>query len=200
MVYANSLHCQYLGTTSGKGLVHAYTLLQRKGLAATATKGVFHHDLNELIYHMGEAHVRLAWTAVAGVDNISELRHKAPEELLVLTEKVVMEHALSASLAQMQSQLAGQRDEVREQTVMWTRDVLHYIVLDRALKHGDVGLVENFLPLLLYRFVGGRNSKYAIEVLELLQGLNKEWPATVRSVLLGLSIVYLRFTHHLFDS
>lgn len=141
--------------------MHAYTLLQRKGLASTATKGTFHHDLDELLCHMGEANVRLAWTAVAGV------------------ERVVMEHASSASLERMQGQSTGEHDEIREQMVMWLRDVLHYIVLDCAIKYGDVGLIENFLPLLLYRFVGGRNSKYAIEILELLQGLHKEWPATV---------------------
>ena len=83
----------------------------------------------------------------------------------------------------MQGQSTGEHDEIREQTVMWLHDVLHYIVLDCAIKYGDVGLIENFLPLLLYRFVGGQNSKYAIEVLELLQGLHKEWPATVRSVI-----------------
>ena len=39
--------------------------------------------------------------------------------------------------------------------------------------------MEAMLPTLLYRFVGGGNQKYAIEVLELLQGLHKEWPPTV---------------------
>lgn len=59
---------------------------------------------------------------------------------------------------------------------MYTRDALHYIVLDNAIKSGDVGLMETFLPYLLYRFVGGGNPKYANEVLELLQGLHQEWP------------------------
>ena len=38
------------------------------------------------------------------------------------------------------------------------------------------------LPTLLFRFTGGGNSKYATEVLELLQGLHREWPPAVQYV------------------
>ena len=63
---------------------------------------------------------------------------------------------------------------------MWNHDILQYIVLDQAIKHGDVGLMEDMLPQLLFWFMGGRNSNYATEVLELLQGLHREWPAEVK--------------------
>lgn len=36
------------------------------------------------------------------------------------------------------------------------------------------------LRTLLFRFVGGGNSKYAIEILELLQGLRQEWPEDIK--------------------
>jgi hypothetical protein len=39
------------------------------------------------------------------------------------------------------------------------------------MKDGDVGLMEKLLPTLLFRFIGGGNGKYAVEVLELMQGL-----------------------------
>jgi len=77
------------------------------------------------------------------------------------------------------AQPKDEQDEVKHQTILWTRDVLHYIILDNAIKHGNVGVMEDMLPTLLFRFTGGHNSKYAIEVLELLQGLHKEWPASV---------------------
>jgi len=184
MAFANSLYQQYLGTTSGKGVMHAYTLLQRKGLAGMSTRGPFHHDLEELLYHMAEAHIRLAWMTVGEVQELSQLRAKTPPELIALAERIVTDHASSAALVRMQNQPESKRDEVREQTVMWNRDALQYIVLDHAIKHGDVGLIEDFLPSLLYRFIGGRNSKYAIEVLELLQGLHREWPPAVRYMFL----------------
>jgi hypothetical protein len=47
MADANSLHKQYLGTSSGRGLRQAFDLLERKGLGRVLTKGPFHHDLNE---------------------------------------------------------------------------------------------------------------------------------------------------------
>ena len=67
--------------------------------------------------------------------------------------------------------------------MQWNRDALQYIVLDHTIHHGDVGLMEDMLPHLLFRFIGGQNSKYANEILELLQGLHREWPADVTSVL-----------------
>ncbi|KAH7890483.1 hypothetical protein F5I97DRAFT_1774879, partial [Phlebopus sp. FC_14] len=61
-------------------------------------------------------------------------------------------------------------------SIMWNRDALHYVDLDDAIKSGNVGVIEETLPHLLFHFVGGNNSKYAIEVLELLQCLYHEWP------------------------
>jgi hypothetical protein len=48
-----------------------------------------------------------------------------------------------------------------------------------AIKHGDVGHMEDLLPTLLFQFSGGGNPEYTIEILELLQGLRREWPEDV---------------------
>jgi hypothetical protein len=72
------------------------------------------------------------------------------------------------------------RDAQKRQLIMWNRNVLHYIILDHAIRHGDIGLMEDMLPVLLFRFLGGSNKNYAIEVLELLQGLHREWPSEVK--------------------
>jgi len=39
MAFANSLHKQYLGTSSGRGLKQAFEFLERKGLAKVLTRG-----------------------------------------------------------------------------------------------------------------------------------------------------------------
>ncbi|KIJ06461.1 hypothetical protein PAXINDRAFT_182682 [Paxillus involutus ATCC 200175] len=179
MVFANSLHKQYLGTTAGRGLMQAFTLLGRKGLGSVSTRGPFHHHLKEALTHVAEAHLRLDWLAVGSVDDLAELRNCTPDELVALAERLVNEHASSDALEVMDSRPEEERDEIKRSTILWNRDVLHYIVLDESIKNGDVGLMEAMLPMLLYRFTGGRNSKYAIEVLELLQGLHKEWPPAV---------------------
>lgn len=54
---------------------------------------------------------------------------------------------------------AGQADELKTQATMFMRDML------------------------LVRFVGGRNSHYATECLELLQGLHREWPPVQKATL-----------------
>jgi hypothetical protein len=56
------------------------------------------------------------------------------------------------------------------------------VLLDRAVSFGDIGLLEDLLPRLLFRFIGGGSSNYLIEILELLQGLHREWPTDLMCV------------------
>ena len=62
------------------------------------------------------------------------------------------------------------------------RDLLDYVLLDRAISYGDIGLLEDLLPRLLFRYIGGGSSNYSIEILELLQGLCREWPTDLKCV------------------
>ena len=150
MAFANSLHKQYLGTAAGQGLMHAFTVLKRKGLGSALIKGPFHHDLVEAIYHVAEAHLRINWLAVTKVKNLEDLRSCQPEELVSYACRLVDEHASSGALDQMDALPLDKQDEVKRQTILWNRDVLHYIVLDQAIKQGDVGLMEDMLPTLLF--------------------------------------------------
>ena len=182
MAFANSLHKQYLGTAAGRGLMQAFTLLKRKGLGNCATKGPFHHDLVKALYHVAEAHIRIDWLMVTKAKCLGDLRSCQPDKLLEYAHTLIDEHASSNAVNRMDVLPVDRQDEVQWQTILWNRDVLHYIVLDHAIKQGDVGLMEDMLPTLLFRFTGGGNLKYAIEVLELLQGLHQEWPPAVRYV------------------
>jgi hypothetical protein len=66
--------------------------------------------------------------------------------------------------------------------ILIIRDLLDYVNLDDVIRTGDVGRMLKLLPHLLFWYHGGRNWKYAIELLELLQGLNREWPEDLRCV------------------
>ena len=180
MAAANTFHKQYLGTARGRGLSQAFDLLNKKGLGKTSTKGPFYHDLNEVLYHVAEAHIREDWLLVGKVESLQDLRSKTPEELISLANQLVEEHASSLALNHMDSRPENQQDQVKHQTIMWNCDILQYIVLDQAIKHGDVSLMEDLLPHLLFRFIGGKNSNYATKVLELLQALNREWTMEVK--------------------
>jgi hypothetical protein len=180
MAFINSLRKQYMGTSSGRGVMHTVNLLNRKGLTNDNVKGPYHHDMEEAIYHMLEAHLLVDWLKVSGASSLDELRNKTPQELFELADELVHHHASSEALDDMNEKPSSQQDEVKYQTIMFNRDALQYVVLDHAIKHGDVGLMEDMLPHLLFRFAGSKNSKYTIEVLELLQGLHREWPDEVK--------------------
>ena len=65
------------------------------------------------------------------------------------------------------------------QWTLWNKDVLPYIELRHAVRTGDVGRMEDLLPLMAFRFSGGGNTNYLTEILELFQGLNQEWPQEI---------------------
>ncbi len=180
MIFGVSLHKQYYGTAASRGLMHDFTLLNKKGVNRTITKGPFHHHLDEAIHHRLDAHLRYCWLVTSGVDKLEDLREKSPEDLVELAEWVYREHASSLALDKIASEPEEERDELRRQSVMWNRDSLHYVTLVQAIKTGDVGIMEAMLPHLLFRFVGGGNKKYSGEVIELLQMLNRELPLDVR--------------------
>lgn len=180
MAFANSLHKQYLGTTAGRGLTHAFTLLERKGLQSVRTAGPFYQNLHDAIICVAEAHFRACWKVVGKVDQLSDLRIKSPEELCVLAGQIVQSLASSSSIEDIDLLPEAKRDEELRNAILWNRDVLRYLDLDQGIRCGDVGIMEQSLPHLAFRFSGGGNSKYTIEVLELLQGLQHEWPPEVR--------------------
>ena len=179
IAFEHSLHSQHYGTRAGCGLVHAFELLQRKGLQTPSVQGTFHHHMQEGLYHVAFARFRDLWCTVADTDSISLLHDLTPEDLLALATKIVMKYASSAGLMELKEKPDQERDDVLNQAVIWNKDILDYLILDDALRTGDIACVKDLLPRILFRFVGGRNSKYAIEILELLQGLNREWPDDV---------------------
>ncbi|KAI0349259.1 hypothetical protein OH77DRAFT_1525815 [Trametes cingulata] len=180
MAFANSLHRQYFGTSKGRGLRQAFALLNRKGLQSIKIKGVFYHHLHEGILHIAEARLRDCWRKVGGVEKLADLRSRRPEELRALAEDLVRRYASNDAVEDLDALMDGQHDSTLRQSVMWNRDVLYYLLLHRSMQGGDVGMMEDLLPHLLYRFAGGGNHKYAVEILELLQGLHREWPQDVK--------------------
>ncbi|KAJ6565956.1 hypothetical protein DFH09DRAFT_919327 [Mycena vulgaris] len=177
MAFANSLHKQHLGTMKGRGLSAAFDILNRKGLQTSQMQGTFFHDLNEALHIIVEAQIREVWLQVGKAKNLADLRTKTPQELYKLAERILADHASSAALLRIK--LKPEPDKVKSQSVMFLRDVLPYVLLRSAVKHGDVGIMEDMLPLMLFRFIGGKNSHYTVEMLELLQGLRREWPPEI---------------------
>ncbi|KAJ7122658.1 hypothetical protein C8R43DRAFT_899695 [Mycena crocata] len=182
MALGNSLHNQYLGTSANiGGLRQAFDILNRKGLISQATKGPFWHNLDEAIKHISEAHFRACWLVVGNVESLAELKDRTPTELREMAVKIIHEHASRRALAVLDNLPEDKHDETKRQWTMWNMDVLPYLQLRDAIKVGDIGRIQDLLPTLLFRFAGGGNSKYTIEILELLQGLNREWTPEIKT-------------------
>jgi hypothetical protein len=180
MAFATSLHKQYYGTKAGVGFVRAFDLLGKKGLTSAKVKGNWFHDFEETLKEVAAANFRCTWLEITGASSIEDLRSKSPEELQQFAERVITEFASTAALVKGSRQPPIERDELQEQAIQFNRDLLEYLELDDAIKQGHVSRMEDLLPSLLYRFQGGSNKLYAIEIMELLQRLNKEWTESIK--------------------
>ncbi|KAH9915000.1 uncharacterized protein B0H18DRAFT_886378 [Fomitopsis serialis] len=178
-----SLHSQYYGTTIGRGLAFAIELLNRRRLSATSVQGLFTHDMSELLDHLGTASLRDAWCKVANVKSLSdlELRNRQPEELRAFAEKIVAEYASTKALELHRAKPKAQHDEQLQQRIQFNRDILDYFDIRDSIKSGDVGALEEQLPRLFIRFLGGKNSNYHTEVLGLMHSMYREWTPELRN-------------------
>lgn len=182
MAFALSLYKQYYGTSNSVGqLRHAFDLLHKRKMSSPATKGPFWNDLDEALRHISEAHFRTGWLELTKVNKLEELKKKSPEELQSYAAQILDRFASMSALVNLRQRLESEkRDLVQENTIMWNTDILPYLELTAAMKQGDVGRMEDLLPTILFRFAGGGNFKYTVEILEMLQGLHGEWPPEVR--------------------
>lgn len=183
MAQEESIHKQHYATGTG-GLKHAFDLLKRKGLHAAAVQGNFHQRVHEAYYHILEAHIRDLWEAIGEVKDLSELRDKTPQELDKLATRILDEFASTLAYHRQTRKPLSRQDHVLQNQILFVRDLLDYVNLDDAIRTGDVGRMFDLMPRLLFRYHGGNNWKYTIEVLESLQGLQREFPPDFRYVLL----------------
>ena len=175
MALLKNIRKQYYGTESGFGLKAAFSVLRRTGLDKPKTKGTFHEDLEHAMRDVLHTHIRVCWLRISEVSGLNELRMERPEALRVFARLLLCKYAGAETIMDLED--CG--DEWRCQMSMLIRDMLQYVILDDAISRGNVGIMEKMLPHLLFRFIGGRNTNYTKEVLELLQGLHAEWPPDV---------------------
>ena len=180
MAFATSLHKQYYGKRAGVGFGQAFELLGKKGLASARVKGNWFHDFEEALKEIAAAYFLCVWLEITGASSVEELRSKPPRELKQFAERIISEFASTEALMDLSHQSALERDELQEQVVQFNRDLLEYLELDDAIKHGHISRMEDMLPSLFYRFQGGDNKLYVLEVMGLLQKLHKEWTEDVK--------------------
>lgn len=168
-------HNQYYCTGTGVGLKRDFDLLNRRGLGSLSTQGNFHASFKEGLTHVAEARFWDLWCTTGGISKLEDLRSCTPEDLLRLAEKMHNEFASTKALLKLRKTSREKQDDILIHAVQFNRDVLVFLNLNNAIKTGDVGRMRDVLLRMLFCFIGGGNSNYTSEVIELIQGLKREW-------------------------
>jgi hypothetical protein len=185
MAVVNSFHKQFYGDDrkSDFGLAHIIKILERKHLHTTSTQGTFYHSFQQLIRHVFEALVRTLFLKVGKVSSLAELRMRPAVELVQIAQQIISGYASIQAVRTHERLPTKEQDLLMRNSMLMTKDLLDWIVLQDAMKLGDTGLMKASLPRLLFRFLGNGNSNYAHEMLEALQGFVHEWSEGLQQVL-----------------
>lgn len=76
------------------------------------------------------------------------------------------------------------RDFVRENSLLFLQHYLMVREYGEACVYGDIGRVKDLLDIWTLCFLGGKHYKYAIEMLEIQCGFQKEWTPELQEVVL----------------
>lgn len=68
-----------------------------------------------------------------------------------------------------------ERDRVHQNLRLFTRDLLYVVELVRAISDGDIGRVEDMLPMLAMMFRGAGGNNYCTEILHFILNLKHVW-------------------------
>ncbi|KAI0683598.1 hypothetical protein BC835DRAFT_1470344, partial [Cytidiella melzeri] len=170
-----SIHRQYFKLMNLFGLKHGFNNLKRKGLHTTSIQCVFHHGMQEALWHIADARFGNIWLIVSNNNDIARLRMLSPPQLKEFATHIVDNYASTSSLIQHKALPHQQQYDMLLHSIQLCCDLLDYVDLNDAMKTGNVCQLEDLFPCLLFQFSGGPSSNYTIELLELLQGLCLEW-------------------------
>ena len=139
-----------------------------------------HFLLERLIREVYYGHVLACWVEVSGFPTLEAFRASKPshETLRRLAVSIVDKFIGAPSEASFLSddQDPASTDETFRSACLFNRDAAIYFEMKSATKRGDFGRIEDLLPLLVCGFRGGGCTKYAHEMLHLLQNLKYSWP------------------------
>lgn len=128
------------------------------------------------------------WRTNCGYDSIAAYAASdpKPEEILALAKKIVIKHAKRVVPKQPErfpddSQYSDElsdhehEDQVYQNHRLLLRDVIHVVLLKRAISDGDFGRIEDFLGIIALGFLGGGLQDTCFEIMHFLYDLKNVW-------------------------
>jgi hypothetical protein len=192
MATANSIHSDLAGSGNDHGLFHAFSFMNQRHLSVQSTEGNFYHHLDEALRHILEAHILALWLHVSKKEKLSNLRGLSAKEIYTFAEQILNNFASNLALEKhdnFESSLdEDQHNDTLRKMIIMTHDLLYYYLLKSRIKLGDVGIMRLFLPSMFFRFLGGGNTNYTEEWLEMIQGFEREWPDDLMSAFAKYSL------------
>ncbi|KAG8753923.1 hypothetical protein FRC12_011370 [Ceratobasidium sp. 428] len=184
MCLAFSTFENHRGSVAGFGLARTVHTLQRTGFTMNMRKvRADYHTVKECLMHTCEASIRDCWLEATQTTTLDELKTwmndptRTVEEVLDLGKRIQRTRVSRQAPPLYQAHLrrsGEQPDEVFMATLLRNRDLELYWDLGHAVKHGDVGHMEDLIPDLLSYFTGSGNANYARQMYEILQTLYYE--------------------------
>ncbi|CUA76197.1 Bifunctional uridylyltransferase/uridylyl-removing enzyme [Rhizoctonia solani] len=166
----------------------------------TRNKGPDFHILDEAFPIILDARYRTLWLWAAGVSNMQELadctQKATAEQLESATNKIWAERASSRALQLLDDKKIHKvtkdgrktvtetknQDNALESSIRLQRDLMLYEELQRAIRFGDVGQMENLVPKLLIYFAGSKRWNYTRMLTSVLQWHWHEAPPSFAEV------------------
>lgn len=175
------------GSAAGIGFMRSVLKLTRTGFTEDMRKKrPDYHTVVEFLMHEFEARVRGLWMWATGTSSLEDLiawvKHpeRSASDIFNLGQRIQAERISSQAVSVCRQQLDDHEDEVFLGTLVTTRDLMIHWDLRYAVKHGQVGHMEDVIPELLIYFTGGRNKNYARQMYEILQLLYHETTPKIR--------------------
>ncbi|KAG9094064.1 hypothetical protein FRC06_011195 [Ceratobasidium sp. 370] len=172
------------GSIAGLGLARTVNSLQRLGFSVDMRRTrPDYHTVKECLMHDFESRVRDLWLEETGTKTLEELNAwirdpvRTPEDIFAAGKHIQRTRVSRQALPLYQAELrcSGRPlDAVFVESLLQNRHEEMFWDLRHAVKHGDVGHIEDLVPDLLVFFTGSRNTNYARQMYELLQTLYYE--------------------------
>jgi predicted Zn-ribbon and HTH transcriptional regulator len=178
MNLVNTIFYHHYGESLSSGLARDAAASHRSGLKKpTKKQGPQYHTAHEFMQHTTTARLRGLWLWVSETKTVAELAEwvskSSEQDIYNAAEKIWLNRASARALQ------THKADPNLCNSISLNRDLLlrHEVLI--STKTGDVGRMENTLPLLLYFFSGAGCKNYAREIAETLHWMRYEAPPGV---------------------
>lgn len=188
MACADAIWRIFIQATAGheeiNSLIHHVAIIRPREVGKIETKPGFRR-MHEVIERVGLVSRLDTWRLEAGkvgFANLDAFAESQPkwEDLYRMAVNLVQQHVADYGFANLRAQLPAQRDEVRENVLLWQQYFLLYEEMSYAMNQGDIGRVEDVFMPWAFIFRGCGKHKYAAHLMKYLHNVHFVYPAGLK--------------------